>query len=76
MARQQLSLPFSGSRLREARERKGLLMQELAARAGVHGSNMGRYESGERVPTAPTLSKLAEALGVEVDALLDPQVAS
>lgn len=72
MARHQLSLPFSGQRLREIRERRGLLIRELAEQAGVHFSNVGRFESGDRVPTAPNLAKLAAALGVEIDALLDP----
>lgn len=75
MARQTLSLPFSGQRLRETRERQGLLLQELAEKAGIHPSNMGRYErageEGGRTPSAPTLRKLANALGVDVDALLD-----
>lgn len=71
MARQQLSLAFSPPRLRELRERKGLLMQDLAAQAEIAASSLGKYEAGKRTPTAPNLRKLAEALEVGIDALLD-----
>lgn len=71
MARQPLSLPFSACRLREARERRGLLIKELAALAGINHSAIGRFESGQRVPTAPNLGKLATALNLEIDDLLE-----
>jgi transcriptional regulator with XRE-family HTH domain len=72
MARQRLSLPFSARLLTETRELKGLLIQDLADQAGVDRSNLGKYESGQRTPTAPVLRKLAEVLGVEITALLEP----
>jgi transcriptional regulator with XRE-family HTH domain len=56
---------FAGTltRLREAR---GLTVYALAKAAGVDASQLRRIESGERMPTWPTLRKLASALGVSL----------
>lgn len=85
MARQPLSLPFSGKRLRAWRERTGLTQQDLAVRCGLSRFQVSRWETGENKPEPAALGRLvrglAEALGRPVgsdrvfglDELLDVQ---
>lgn len=52
--------------LREARKRSGLTQAELAKRAGVPQSTVGRIESGVRVPSIEMLERLIRAAGFEL----------
>ena len=52
--------------LREARKRSGLTQAELAKRAGVPQSTVGRIESGVRVPSTELLERLIRAAGLEL----------
>ncbi len=58
-------------RLREVRERRFLTQQELADLAGTTKANISRIETGLQRPRPSTLKRLAAALGVEPDALVD-----
>lgn len=76
MARTPLTLPFSPTRLRTLRERRGLLQEDLAQLTtsggyAVSRSTISHLELGDRTPGAPVLKALADALGVVVDELLD-----
>lgn len=57
----------SGALLREARTRAGLTQAELALRAGTTQSVISAYESGRRQPALPTLARLVEASGQELE---------
>jgi len=57
-------------RLREARQRKGLSIRGLAAKAKVGFSTVYLIETGKRAPRLQTLEKLAKALRVPVTDLL------
>ncbi len=46
-----------------------LTLKELATKAGVSSSHLGRIERGERFPSARTLVKIAKPLGFEEDEL-------
>ena len=46
-----------------------LTLRELAARAGVSASHLGRIERGERFPSASILRKIARPLGFDEDEL-------
>jgi transcriptional regulator with XRE-family HTH domain len=46
------------------RERKGLTQEQLGWAAGLHQTAVTRIESGERMPTLPTILKIAEGLEV------------
>lgn len=75
MARQTLSLPFSGGAVRELRERAGLTLGGLAERCResgypVHRTYLGKIEAGLNKPSPPLLKVLAKALRAEVDDLL------
>jgi transcriptional regulator with XRE-family HTH domain len=46
-----------------------LTLRELAAKAGVSASHLGRIERGERFPSANILRKIAGPLGFDEDEL-------
>jgi transcriptional regulator with XRE-family HTH domain len=54
------------SLVREARRRAGLTQAELAERAGVPKSTVGRIESGARSPSADLVEQLVRAAGLEL----------
>ena len=59
-------------KLKEERRRAALTQGELAERAGVGINTIVRIETGEiSEPRVSTLSKLANAIGVEARDLLD-----
>jgi transcriptional regulator with XRE-family HTH domain len=62
---------------RAAREAKPNLTQEAVAHAiGVVGSQVSRFETGDREPTASQLKKMAQFLGVSVSYLVADPMAS
>ena len=58
-------------RLREFRERRFLTQQDLADKIGTTKANISLLESGSQQPRPSTIKRLAEALGVEPDELVD-----
>jgi len=58
-------------RLKKARIDKGLSQTELGNLAGIHYTQVGRYENKGAQPSAEILSKLANALGVSSDYLIN-----
>jgi transcriptional regulator with XRE-family HTH domain len=60
------------TRLRLWRERKALSQQELAERAGITRAALSRIESGQAEPHPRTTRKLAKALGLQPDDLMEP----
>ena len=60
-----VQLMFAGV-IRKHRERKGWTQEELARRTGLSRPMVTRLERGERMPSFPTLDKLASALGLRV----------
>lgn len=57
-------------RLAALRKERGLTQQALADAAGVHVTQLRRYEAGTSQPTLDVLRKIAVALRVSADALL------
>ena len=63
------------TRLRELREEKNMTQEELAEKSGVSRTIIWRLESnGNHNATTKTIHRLAEALGVPVDAFFIPKV--
>ena len=60
-----------GERLRTARALKSLTQSQLAEAAGIHYTQVGRYEKKGAVPAADVLARLADALGVSSDYLMN-----
>jgi transcriptional regulator with XRE-family HTH domain len=59
-----------GARIRDFRKSQGFTQQSLADAVGVSMHSIFRWESGERVPDAEDLAKLAEVLGTTVSYLM------
>jgi transcriptional regulator with XRE-family HTH domain len=60
-----------GDNLRRIRRREGLSQEELAVRASLHRTEIGKLENTERVPRIDTLIQLAGAMAVPAGELLD-----
>jgi transcriptional regulator with XRE-family HTH domain len=58
-------------RLKELRKQREFSQTELGKRASLHYTHIGRYEKGAAFPSGETLQRLAEALGVSADYLLE-----
>jgi DNA-binding XRE family transcriptional regulator len=59
--------------LREVRESAGLRMMELTARCGVSASTLSAIENYDYKPRHNTKRRIADALGVEQDAIWPSQ---
>ncbi len=71
LTKTQSSKAAFGKRLTTAREAKNLTKQKLGEVVGVHHSQIGRYEKGEASPAAEVLKKMANALDVSTDYLMN-----
>lgn len=60
-----------GKNLWTARRRAGYSQEDLGTLACLHRTEVGLVESGGRLPRIDTLMKLAAALEVRVETLLD-----
>lgn len=60
-----------GKRLTAAREAKGFTKEKFGKSVDVHHSQIGRYEKGEASPSAEVLKKMANALDVSTDYLMN-----
>ena len=58
----------------QARQAQGMTQEQLAKASGVHRVTIARIETGEVSPKAETLKRLADALGVLVDDLMERKV--
>lgn len=54
-----------GKNIRKVRRGKGLTQEEVAHKARVHVSTLGRIERGESNSPIQTVDKIARALGVK-----------
>jgi len=57
--------------LGRARRHSGLSQEVLGMRAGLHRTEIGMLENAERLPRIDTVVKLATALEIPVDQLVD-----
>ena len=57
--------------LKKIRTEKGITQEQLANQVGVLNTSICNYETGLREPNLDTLKKLATALDVTVDELLE-----
>lgn len=60
-----------GQRLKETREAKALTKDALGKLVKIHYSQIGRYERNEASPSADILKKMANALDVSTDYLMN-----
>lgn len=59
-----------GSRLLQARKKKGISQEELAKHLGTKGPAIGRYERDEMKPSIEAATKMANLLEVSLDWLV------
>jgi len=64
------TLIIIGERIRTERKRAGFSQTELAARVGYSMNGLAKIERGESDPKFSAIAKIADALGISVDALL------
>ena len=57
-------------RIKQLREAAGMSQRELGERIGISGAAVAMWESGENRPSLTNLEKLADVLGVSIDAIL------
>ena len=62
--------------LKKLRTEKGLSQRELAERIYVTRSAVARWENGNRLPDAETLSRLSACLGTDLNTLLSEEAGS
>ena len=60
-----------GTKIREARKRAGMNQAELGRRLGIHGNAIAQWETGCRNPKYETLKRIAAALNVSVESILE-----
>lgn len=60
-----------GRNLKQARKRRGWTQEDLGHAAGLHSTEIGRLERGDREPRLSTIVKLARALKITAADLLD-----
>lgn len=59
-----------GENIRKIRELKNISQDKLSKLSNMPRTSLGRYERNERTPNIDTLNKIANALKVDIDALL------
>lgn len=59
------------TKLKEARQKKGLTQKQLGDKCGMYESQIRRYELGSLNPKIETLQKIADALDVPVSEVAD-----
>ena len=59
-----------GQRIRGLRQKKGMLQEELARKAGLSPSALSNFEQGRRRTSLDWLRKISLALGVQVSDLI------
>jgi transcriptional regulator with XRE-family HTH domain len=59
-----------GLNLQRLRREKGLSQEELAGLAGIHQTYLSGVERGKRNPTVSVLQRIAEALGTDIEDLV------
>jgi len=62
-----------GLRIAMLRKQAGMTQEELANRAGLQRTHVGRIEAGRYAVTLETVQAIAQALGMTVD-IIDPKL--
>lgn len=60
-----------GKKVREERLKKNISQEELAALAGVHRTYIGMIERAEKNITLVNIQKIAKALGISLEKLMN-----
>ncbi len=63
-------MEFNAEYIKSIRKRKGLTQKQLGELSGINPAQIRRYESGKGNPKIESLSKIARALNVPIDAIV------
>ena len=63
---------INGAALRSVRDLVGISRGELGRRVGIHGATISNLELGNHGASPEVMRKLADALGVPLDAITIP----
>ena len=59
------------ARIKQERASRGWRQQDLADQTGIARPNIARLEGGKRMPKLSTLQKIAEAMGLRMEDLME-----
>lgn len=68
-----LAIMDGASPIRAFRDQQGLTLRELSERSGVAASYLSEIEHGRKPGSVAALTRVAETLGVSIDALVGVQ---
>lgn len=71
MTRIELTMITFGKNVQEARQALGISQEKLAEKAGLHRTYVGMIERAERSISLQNAKKIADALNVNLDTLLE-----
>lgn len=71
MTRIETTMITFGRNVQLARQKLGISQEELASRAGLHRTYIGMVERAERSISLQNAKKIADALNVKLDTLLN-----
>lgn len=71
MARIEITMIVFGKNVQKTRQTMGISQEELAFRAGLHRTYIGMVERAERSISLQNAKKIADALNVKLDTLLN-----
>lgn len=60
-----------GKKIRQIRRKQNLTQEELGEKANLHYSYIGQMERGDKIPSLKTLNRIAKALNVGLDYILE-----
>ncbi|PYP90834.1 MAG: hypothetical protein DMG65_10010 [Candidatus Angelobacter sp. Gp1-AA117] len=67
-------MPTLGDRIREVREERGWTLEKLAEKTGLSRSFLSEVENNKATPSAESVLKISNALGVSLDYLLKGEI--
>lgn len=62
-------------KIRQLREKAGLSQKALAHKAKISQGKVSEYESGKSIPRLDSARRIADALGVSIDELVEVEIA-
>lgn len=71
MARIEITMIVFGKNVQKTRQTMGISQEELAFRAGLHRTYIGMVERAKRSISLQNAKKIADALNVKLDTLLN-----
>lgn len=62
-------ITIDNQKIAKKRAEKGFTLRELSLKSGVSANSLSKIETGKTVPRILTISKIAKALGIDIEDL-------